>query len=336
MDILKELPFITVVIASRNEFNFIEKCLNSFLNQDYPKDKYEIFIYDANSTDGTKEYLLEQSKKQSNISIFSNPKLVQAYAWNLGFSISKADFVVMMGAHSFVDSDFFKKNVKLLENYPYIACVGGLVKAIGGDNKSNAIALAFNNPFGVGNAKYRYSDTECLVETINYGMYRKSMIDQVGPIDEKILRGQDWEFNYRIVKKFGKMIFSPSIKVYYYARSNFRKLWKKQFDAGFWKIYIIKKHPKSLLFRHIIPLVFILTLFALFFISILTANYLALIILIILYILINIVYSFIIASSESYKLFFYLVFSFFIMHFAYGIGSIKGIYKFVFNAPPVK
>ena len=112
-------------------------------------------------------------------------------------------------------------------------CAGGIVNAIGEDDESIAISLAFNSPFGVGNARYRYETRECLMETINYGTYRKSMIDQIGPIDEKIIRGQDWEYNYRIVKQFGKMLFTPAVKAFYYSRASLKKLWRRQYMAGF-------------------------------------------------------------------------------------------------------
>lgn len=45
--------FVSVLIAARNEEKHIEKCLESVLSQDYPKDHIEIIVIDDASADGT-------------------------------------------------------------------------------------------------------------------------------------------------------------------------------------------------------------------------------------------------------------------------------------------
>ena len=49
------LPFISAMIVARNESAYIEKSLNSLINQTYPKDRYEILLIDGNSNDNTVE-----------------------------------------------------------------------------------------------------------------------------------------------------------------------------------------------------------------------------------------------------------------------------------------
>ena len=53
--IYMEHPFISVVVGIRNEERYIEECIDSLLNLDYPKDSYEIIIVDGMSTDKTKD-----------------------------------------------------------------------------------------------------------------------------------------------------------------------------------------------------------------------------------------------------------------------------------------
>lgn len=50
-----ELPLITVIIPARNEENNIQACLQSIINQRYPREKYEIIVVDDHSTDNTCE-----------------------------------------------------------------------------------------------------------------------------------------------------------------------------------------------------------------------------------------------------------------------------------------
>lgn len=56
------LPFVSVIIPAYNEEKYIRKCLEEWVNQDYPKDRYEIFVYDGMSTDKTAEIIREFEK----------------------------------------------------------------------------------------------------------------------------------------------------------------------------------------------------------------------------------------------------------------------------------
>ena len=49
----KCLPFVSTIIVVRNEREYIEKSLMSLINQDYPKERYEIIIVDDCSNDDT-------------------------------------------------------------------------------------------------------------------------------------------------------------------------------------------------------------------------------------------------------------------------------------------
>ena len=49
-----ELPFVSVVVAARNEDRNIRRCLESILGQDYPAGLFEVIVSDDHSTDRTK------------------------------------------------------------------------------------------------------------------------------------------------------------------------------------------------------------------------------------------------------------------------------------------
>jgi len=68
-----EKPRVSVILPARNEEKFIEKCLNSLLNQDY--DNYEIITINDSSTDSTRNIIKEYSKKFPKvISVDAKPK----------------------------------------------------------------------------------------------------------------------------------------------------------------------------------------------------------------------------------------------------------------------
>jgi poly-beta-1,6-N-acetyl-D-glucosamine synthase len=50
---------LSVIIAARNEEHEIISCLNSISEQDYPPEDFEVFIVNDNSTDNTREVVLD-------------------------------------------------------------------------------------------------------------------------------------------------------------------------------------------------------------------------------------------------------------------------------------
>ena len=54
-DKYSDLPFVSIVVPARNEEKYIERCIISLLDQDYPG--FEIIVIDDNSTDATSKIL---------------------------------------------------------------------------------------------------------------------------------------------------------------------------------------------------------------------------------------------------------------------------------------
>jgi len=61
---------ISIVISTRNSVNYVSKCLESAISQDYPD--YEIIFLDAQSNDGTYEKAKEFETKFKNIKVLQN------------------------------------------------------------------------------------------------------------------------------------------------------------------------------------------------------------------------------------------------------------------------
>lgn len=72
---MEKLNTVSIVIPCRNEENYIGECLDSFINQTYPKELYEVLVCDGFSDDKTREIVEEYSKKYSNIKLLDNEGL---------------------------------------------------------------------------------------------------------------------------------------------------------------------------------------------------------------------------------------------------------------------
>ncbi|MCG8569878.1 MAG: glycosyltransferase, partial [Spirochaetes bacterium] len=182
----------------------MEKCLLSFINQDFPIDKIEIIVVDGASLDDTLNILKKLQQKYSQIKVLNNPAQKTPHALNIGIQEAAGEYIIIFGAHSFADKNFLKNNLAALK-LTNAECVGGVIDTIGQDNRSEAIALAMTSPFGVGNALFRYTDKACYADTVAFGAYQRSVFDKIGLFDEELVRNNDAEFNFRLILAKGKI-----------------------------------------------------------------------------------------------------------------------------------
>ncbi len=314
---MKEFPLVSIIIPCYKEEKFIEKCLDSVLEQDYPKDKTEILVVDGMSKDKTRDMVKKYQEKYSFLRMLDNLQKFTPFALNTGINNSNGEVIIRLDAHSFYPKNYVSLCVKnLLESGA--DNVGGIWKILPKEGTliNKAIVLVSGSFFGGGNALYRigYSKGIKEVDTVFGGCYRKEVFKRIGLYNENLKRSQDMEFNLRLKKSGGKIILVPEIFTYYYPKSKLSDFFVHNFEDGIWAVYPLKFVKISFKLRHYIPLIFVLT----FPISIWP------------YIPASLFFSFKIALREKdWKLFFALPVVFFVRHFAYGVGSVIGIVKLI-------
>jgi len=325
----KEHPFVSALLVTRNEKDYIRMSLMSLIKQTYPKNSYEIIVVDGVSDDGTldevKAIQREYGSDAFHISIISNEKRILATGWNLGIKAAKGQYVVRIDAHATAAPDFIERNVETMQRVDAV-CVGGKLttKSLNGDG--NAVSLVLSSPFGVGNSSFRVSDSEGYADTAVYGLYDKDVFDRVGYFDESMVRNQDIELHSRIKKIGGKFYFNPSISSTYYSRTTVKKMLKQALGNGEWNMVLMKRGSGALSLRHLVPLAFVLFLIA-SFIGGLWMHWLWWLALgvVCLHLVLGMVFALRKTKKAGYLLKMPLLFI--SLHTAYGMGYIKGLFN---------
>lgn len=329
---IADSPFITVILVTYNEEEYIEKSLYSLLSQNYPKDLYEIIIVDGGSTDKTfflaENTVLEFEKQFKNlptVSYINNPKKILSAGWNLGIVNAKGEYVIRIDAHAVAQKDFLEKNMTTMKKVDAV-CVGGRLITECVDGKGEMIKNVLSSSFGVGNSSFRTSNEAGYSDTSVYGLYRKNIFDKVGYFNESLVRNQDVEMHSRIKREGGKFYFNPEIVSTYYSRNSVKKMLKQAYGNGMWNLIILKRNNAKLSIRHLVPFLFVM--FLIF--STILGFFGSLIWLAEAGILIIYFLSAVLASVKKTKNVLHIItmpFLFFIFHIAYGLGSLMGVFK---------
>lgn len=321
-------PFVSALLVTRNEKDYIEVSLMSLINQTYPKDSYEIIVIDGGSTDGTLE-VVEKLQDAFNsddfsIKVIPNPKKILATGWNIGIQAAKGEYVVRIDAHATAETDFIERSVETMLRVDAV-CVGGKLTSKSLNGEEDVISYVLSSPFGVGNSSFRVSDVEGYVDTAVYGLYRKGIFDTVGYFDEEMVRNQDIEMHNRIKKAGGKFYFNPAIKCTYYTRNTVKKMLKQAYGNGQWNMVLLKRGSGALSIRHLVPFIFVLSLIGALILGFVHPLFWwvggAVI-------LLHLVLGVCFAAKKTNKLkqIMLMPVLFFLLHFAYGLGYIRGLF----------
>jgi GT2 family glycosyltransferase len=324
-------PMVSVVIAMRNEEDHIDRCLQSVMDQDYPREQVETLVVDGMSTDSSRSIVSEFAERYANVRLLDNEKKITPTAFNLGIRNAKGSIVAIIGAHCSLAPDYISNCVHYLSTRE-ADCVGGPIENIGEGFWGQAISLAMSSPFGVGDAHFRYSHQERYVDTLAFGAYRHEVFDETGLFDEKLVHNQDYDLNYRLRKAGGKILLTPAIKSRYYTRSSLRKLLSQYFRYGFWKVRMLQKYPRSVRARQLVPPLFALSLLlsgALSMISNLAAWMLALVIA--SYLSLSLAFSFSIAVRKGWRYLPVLPVIFACLHLSWGLGFLYSLAQLTFQ-----
>ena len=259
-------PSVSVVIPCYNEERFIGKVLENLAAQ-YAPARYEIIVVDGMSTDKTRAEVSEFILRHPEISVrlVDNPARNIPTALNLGIEQASNEIIVRMDAHSVPSENYVRRCVESLsEGDAEVVGMPWRIRASAGTLAARAIALAVAHPFGIGDAKYRLTNSAPqFVDTVPFGAFRKSLWRELGGFNEALLANEDYDFHYRVRQRGGRILLDTSGHSIYFARGSLGALWIQYFRYGRWKAQMVKRHPRSLKVRQLVAPLFVIALVSL-------------------------------------------------------------------------
>ena len=324
---------VSIIITARNEEKYLPMLFEDILNQTYPLQNIEVVLMDSNSMDNTRKLMEEFKGNNRNLSvqIVTNERQIQAAGFNEGVKHATGDVVLKIDAHSRIPEDFVQKNVDEILAGAYV-CGGNRPTVVDSDDDfSKTLHIVEESALGSSIANYRKSNVKRKVNSIFHGMYRKEVFDKVGLADERLLRTEDNEFHYRVRKAGYDIIFNPEIESYQYIRPTFTKMIQQKFANGYWIGLTSHICRDCLSLFHFGPGVFVATLLVLMLLT--PISFAPLLTVFGLYLLAVLGLSVFEISKQKFNPTLLLIpFIMIAIHFAYGIGTIKGwIFGFEFK-----
>jgi glycosyltransferase involved in cell wall biosynthesis len=332
---------IDIAIPVLNEEKHLLGCLNSVLAFEKPLGvRLSIYVVDGGSSDDTKNIAAEYAARHLNIKVLDNPKRIQSCALNIVLREGIGEYVMRLDAHATYPPNYLALCLKsALESDA--DNVGGIVKTLPGAATYSAkvVQAITTHRFGIGNAEFRLLPEAGPADTVPFGFFKRSIFNRIGFYDERLVSGEDYELNRRILATGGRIWLNPRIVSQYYNRPTIAGFVRKQitkqgpYNAFFWYLA-----PYARAYRHGATALFatgviggiLLSLFS----NAVAWSFLAVIA---LYALLATISAF--QQACRYRCAMHalvLPFVFFLFHFSHGLGALWGVARLGLGRAPVQ
>lgn len=322
-------PLVSILIPCRNEEAYIAGCLDSILKSDYPQDRLELLVADGMSSDRTREILASYAARHPSVVVLDNPRLTTPAALNAAIRAASGDIVIRMDVHVLYPPDYIGRLVEGLEETG-ADNVGGVIETVPAEDTpiARAIALGMSHPFGVGNSHFRTgSRLRREVDTVPFGCYRREVFARVGLFDEELIRNQDDEFNFRLIRRGGRVLLLPEVSCRYFARRSLRQLSRMYYQYGYFKPLVARKVGRVMTGRQLVPSMLVVALVGTGGLGLwLPAAGAAFALISGIYALFVLGCSALGARGQGFRCGMVLAAVFPVLHFSYGVGFLRGMW----------
>lgn len=207
---------LSVVVVNYNAKKWLEKLFPTVLQTNYPKNKLEIILVDAGSTDSSKEWVQNNLAHRNDVKYINIPKtLGWGYALNQGIKAARGEIIVHISSDVEVTRNWLIEIVKAF-NAEKIGVVQGNSISIW-DRKSFDSAMNFLDKYGF---SYGFMPdgrpNEVFFAEGMVFAFRKKVAEEIGMIDDYFfMEYDDQDFCWRARLAGYKVVFAPLAIVYH-------------------------------------------------------------------------------------------------------------------------
>ena len=218
------MPTISVIIPAYNAEKFIKGTINSVLNQTFRD--LELIVINDGSTDGTLEVI--SSFSDSRLQVFSYPNAGPQKSRNRGIEQAKGEYLSFLDSDDLWTPDKLERQLQALQENPDAAVAYSWTDFI---NESGE-RLPGGQHFKFTKDVYEQLLLGDFIGSGSNPLIRRDALLNVGPFDESLVGGQDWEMWLRLAAQYHFAVV-PSTQVFYRQSASSWSSYLKRQEQGY-------------------------------------------------------------------------------------------------------
>lgn len=229
------MPKVTILLTCYNHVKYIPVALESIRSQTFTD--YDIIALDDGSTDGTREWLSEQT----GIKVVFNEQNLGTYGTlNKGLDMATGEYVAVFNDDDVWMPTKLEKQVALLDNNPRVGLVHTEGEFIDGEGKVfEGEPLGFKFP--------RFETGDILLDLVyenkiiaSAALFRRKIVEEIGGFNEMYFGSGDWEMWFRIAERYDVGCVNEKLSQYRVHGANashkLEKIWRDDERLRDWMI----------------------------------------------------------------------------------------------------
>lgn len=207
---------LSVLICTYNRPEMLDRALTALIDRTDEKPDQVVVV---NGGDSRADQVVNSFVGHSNVRVqlVNTVNVNLAVSRNLGLSYCEGEIVAMTDDDAEVFPDWVSLHKRLHREHPEAGAVGGAV--IGVSSQKSFLSrlsdvVTFVSPPEPANVR--------TLPGVNVS-YKRQVLQQVGPQDESLFRGEDVDFNWRIQNLGYSIYYNPSVKVLHHHRPSLRR-----------------------------------------------------------------------------------------------------------------
>lgn len=257
------IPPITVVIPCRNEAGTIGGLLDDLAVQGI--DGLSVVIADGESQDGTWELLQRRQAAATDpfrLILVQNPDRTIPHAINRAVEAAPDGIIIRLDAHGRIGAGHLHAIAQAIGQRTDLLVGPRIVMVPSGPGTLAAVITAvLNSQVGNGGTPSRGEIATALpVAHTVMSCWHRVVWERVGGFDESLLSNEDFAFDWTARTRGCEVVSLPSPVYRLEARPTLVALARQRWRYGWWKAAVLKRHPRSLHLRQLLPAIQLLAI----------------------------------------------------------------------------
>lgn len=230
------MSYFSVLLCTYNRHELLRLALDSIVCGTLEKPD-EVIVVNGGDDKADKVVREFQGHKEVNVKLIKTINKNLAVSRNIGLKACSGDIIAMTDDDAKVFPDWVTQMKRVHMEHPEAGAAGGLVL---GTNTESVVGKAADM------ITFPVWKKPCPVRTlagVNIS-YKRDAVLKIGFQDETLFRGEDVDFNWRILKAGYLIYFDPDIRVYHHHRPTLKGFLNQHYMYGRAYYLVRKKWPE--------------------------------------------------------------------------------------------